>query len=304
MAVINNTNLKAIDVGFQQNFQDGLSEIEPQWQRFATEVPSTSHSNTYGWLGEMPELREWIGDRVLKDIATHDYTIKNRDFESTISVKANDIEDDNLGVYKPLASAHGRSAGMHTDKLVFAALKGGTSSLCYDGQNFFDTDHPVYPNHDGTGTPEAVSNYDAGASGNTNPTWFLLDCSQVVKPIIYQNRKNPELKAMINPDDEVVFTRNVYRWGAHKRGDAGYGFWQMAHASKLELNAENLIAAIAKMEEREADGGTALDIKPTLLIVPPSLKAKAKELVMAEKINGSTNILKGELEVLSTARVK
>lgn len=299
MAVINNATLKAIDVGFQHKFKDGLASVKPEWQHIATEVPSNSHSEVYGWIGEMPNMREWVGERVLNDIMSHDYTIKNKDFESTISVKRTDIEDDNFGVFGTVAQAHGESAGRHTDQLAFGALKAGTSELCYDGQSFFDTDHPVNTKHDGTGTVETVSNFDDG----TNATWYLLDTSRVLKPIIYQNRKNPELTAMTKLDDESVFMRNVYRWGAYKRGNSGYGFWQMAHASKLELTPRNLNAAVAKMKSRKGDGGRELDIKPTIIVVPPALEAVAKMLVMADEINGTTNINKGTLRVLATSRV-
>lgn len=54
-----------------------------------------------------------------------------------------DIETDNLGIYTPLFTEMGRSTGEEWDMMVFAALKNGFSALCYDGQNFFDTDHPV-----------------------------------------------------------------------------------------------------------------------------------------------------------------
>ncbi len=80
--------------------------------------------------------------------------------------------------------------------------------------------------------------------------------------------------------------------------------WQMAHCSKQELTEENLNAAIAKMQSRKADGGRLLDISPTLLIVPPSLRATALKLVKADTMsNGQTNINKDVVDVLSTSRV-
>ncbi|MEX6732518.1 Mu-like prophage major head subunit gpT family protein [Pseudomonas aeruginosa] len=46
-------------------------------------IPSTTASNTYGWLGQFPKLREWIGQRVIKDMAAQGYQITNKLFEST-----------------------------------------------------------------------------------------------------------------------------------------------------------------------------------------------------------------------------
>ena len=37
-------------------------------------------------------------------------------------------------------------------------ISGGFTNLCYDGQPFFNTNHPVYPNTDGTGDAVDVSN--------------------------------------------------------------------------------------------------------------------------------------------------
>ena len=47
--------------------------------------------------------------------------------------------------------------------LIFQAYPAGFSSLCYDDQYFFDTDHPVFPNADGTGAPTTWSNFTTGA---------------------------------------------------------------------------------------------------------------------------------------------
>ena len=41
--------------------------------------------------------------------------------------------------------------------------------------------------------------------------WFLLDTSRALKPIIFQDRKSPELIAMTKIDDEAVFTRKEFR---------------------------------------------------------------------------------------------
>ncbi len=300
MAVISNANLSVLNTGFKKLFQDGLTSLESQYQQIATTVPSSTASNTYGWLGEMPGMREWVGERTIKNVSSHDYAIKNELWEDTIGVKRTDIEDDNIGIYTPLFTALGQAAGRHPDDLVFGALKNGDKHNCYDGQFFFDTDHPIYANHDGTGDVTTVSNFDDGDGAG----WYLLDVKQSLKPLIFQVRKKVEMTAMTKLDDESVFMRDEFRWGARARHNVGYGFWQMAHKSKLPLTAENLNNAIAKMQERKADGGRLLNINPTLLIVPPSLRAKALELVKADRLaNGQTNINKDVVDVLSTARV-
>lgn len=285
MAIITPALLSGLRVGFSKAFQDALTNTPTDWEKVATRVPSSSASNTYGWLGQFPALREWVGDRVLKDMAAQAYQVQNKLYEGTVAVKRTDIEDDNVGVYTPLFSEMGRAAKAHADQLVFGLLAAGETTTCYDGQNFFDTDHPVYPNVDGTGTPTLVSNLQAG----TGPAWYLLDTSRALKPLIFQERTTPELEAMTATNDEVVFTSDTYRYGVRYRCNAGFGFWQLAYKSKAALDADNFNAAMAAMMQTKADGGRPMGVKPTTLVVPPSLRADAMALIEAQLTTGGAS---------------
>ena len=156
---ITTANLEALRVGYKTNFQSGLGMAKPQYTSVATTVPSSTKENTYGWLGKFPKIREWLGDRVIHNLMEHDYAIKNKSFELTIGVDRDDIKDDNLGIYKPLFEEMGMSAAAHPDELVFPLLKNGFATECYDGQNFFDTDHPVL---DENGDETSIANTDGG----------------------------------------------------------------------------------------------------------------------------------------------
>lgn len=282
MVIITPALITSLRTGFSKAFQDALVATPTDWETVATRVPSSNTSNTYGWLNQFPKLREWVGDRVVKDMAAAGYQITNKLFEATVAVKRTDIEDDNVGVYTPLFAEMGRAAKAHADELVFGLLAAGESTLCYDGQNFFDTDHPVYPNVDGTGTATTVSNLQAG----TGPAWYLLDNSRALKPLIFQERTTPELEAMTASNDEGVFTRDEYRYGIRYRCNAGFGFWQMAYKSKAALTEANFNAAMAAMMQIQADGGRPLGVKPTHLVVPPQLRADALKLVESQLVGG------------------
>ncbi|MGC6965476.1 Mu-like prophage major head subunit gpT family protein, partial [Pseudomonas aeruginosa] len=278
MAIITPALISALKTSFQKHFQDALATAPSTYLQVATVIPSTTASNTYGWLGQFPKLREWIGQRVIKDMAAQGYQITNKLFESTVGVKRTDIEDDNLGVYGPLMQEMGRAAGAHPDELVFALLKAGNANLCYDGQNFFDTDHPVYPNVDGTGTATTVSNLFAPAA-DPGAAWYLLDTSRSLKPLIYQERMKPSFTSMTKEDDEQVFMADEYRYGVRSRCNVGFGFWQLAAMSTEELNQVNFEKVYDAMRNQKADGGRPLDIRPNLLVVPTTLRSKAKEVV-------------------------
>lgn len=293
--IINGSNLSALFVAFSAAFRGVLGQAPSQYATVATRVPSTTSSNEYGWLGQFPNMREWIGDRVINSLAAHGYAIRNRDFELTVGVRRNDIEDDNVGIYTPFFEELGRAAGAHPDQLAFGALKAGPQSLCYDGQNYFDTDHPVIGADGAMGTQ---ANWDNNG-GNGTP-WYLLDCSRALKPLIFQVRRAPNLVSKDKPTDDNVFDRAEYVYGVDGRWNVGYGFWQLAFGSRKTLDETNLIAAWTAMCERLGDHGRPLGIKPTHLVVPPGLEWAARKLVHATTLaNGADNVLKGMVEVIS-----
>jgi phage major head subunit gpT-like protein len=307
MAVLTPALLSALTIGFRKEYQTAFDAAMPevQYTKLSTVVPSSTKSNTYGWLGDFPDYREWIGDRVLKDMAAHGYAIENKDFEATVGVKRTDIDDDNLGIYAPMMAHMGQMSARFPDKLVFDLLKAGKTTLCYDGQNFFDTDHPVYPNVDGTGVPVTVSNMDIDTAARpNNPVWYLLDTRSVLKPIIFQSRKAPVFTAMTKLDDEAVFSSNLYRYGVDTRCNVGFGFWQQAYASNQPLTPDNFNAAYAAMMAVHGDGGKPLEIKPSVLITPPSLRGAALDIVGSERLaNGQTNTNKGVVELIVSGRL-
>lgn len=297
MAMITPALLQSLFTGFKKNFEDAKSEAPAQYTKIATVIKSTTKSNTYGWLGKFPNLRKWVGDRVIESMKAHGYQIVNEDFEATVGVDRNDIEDDELGIYAPMFAEMGRSAGIHPDELCFGLLGAGFTTPCYDGQYFFDTDHPVYPKADGTGTPVLTANVVVDAGYQEEP-WFLLDTSRALKPVIFQDRKSPQLIAMTKIDDEAVFTRKEFRYGVDCRDAAGFGFWQLAFANKRALTPDNLWDAYSKMREFQADGGRKLGVKATMLVVHPSLEKLATQMLERELSNSSSNELKGKLELV------
>ena len=292
--------LIALMTSYRKEYQAGQTMAEPKWNQVASRVGSSSRSNTYGWLGQFPTFREWVGDRVIKDMQAHGYEITNKLFESTVGVARTDIEDDNIGAYAMLFQEMGRAAGIHPDELVFTLLAAGGSTLCYDGQNFFDDEHPVYPNVDGTGAATLVANQDIPAT-DPGAAWYLLDVSRAIKPIIYQERIPADLQQMTKNDDEHVFTADEYRYGVRARSNVGFGFWQMAFKSQQPLNAANYAAARTAMMNFKADGGRPMGIRPTLLVVPPTLESSAFEVLKAERdAAGATNVYQNSADLLVT----
>lgn len=292
--IINRENLAALFQGFKLVFQQAFAGTASAWEQIATPVPSGASEEAYPWLGQSTQFREWIGERVYQNLKIHDYRIKNKPFENTVSVKRDDIEDDKYGVYSPLMSQLGQDAKEHPDLLIFELLKRGFGTACYDGQYFFDTDHPVGKE----GAIASVSNFQGG-SGRP---WFLLDTSRFIKPLILQKRRDYAFTALTDNESENVFKRNEYVYGADARLNVGYSLWQLAFASREPLDGRAFNDVYAQMQSIKGDHGRPLGIRPRLLLVAPQDRAIALEVVKAERsANGATNINRNVVDVLDTA---
>lgn len=77
------------------------------------------------------------------------------------------------------------------------------------------------------GTAEVV--VDARLTSDT--AWFLLDTTKPVKPFIFQERRAPVFVEQTGEDNDDVFMRGEFKFGAESRGNAGYGLWQLAYGS-------------------------------------------------------------------------
>lgn len=285
--IVNAANLQLLYKAFNTAFQNGFGSVTTYGARIATTVPSSTRENHYGWLGDVPGLRKWIGDRHVHGLKAHGYTLVNEPYELTIGVDRDDSDDDQYGVYTPRFQFMGESAAAHPDELIFALLSAGFTTACYDNQNFFDTDHPV-----GDGV---VSNTQAGGG---NP-WFLLDTRRALKPLIFQRRKDYTFQAMTDPNDEKVFIAKEFRYGIDARVNVGFGFWQMAFGSKDTLDASNFESAYQAMMGFKKDNGQPLGVMPDLLVCGPSSRAAAKKVVeQAHLAGGEDNINYKAVELL------
>ncbi|WP_288960522.1 Mu-like prophage major head subunit gpT family protein [uncultured Sulfitobacter sp.] len=290
--LINENNLDLVFKAFNSVYSDAYLEADTHWDKIAMTIPSSAAEEQYGWIGQFPHLREWIGPRVVHAFKAHGFTIQNKRFESTLAVPRTAIADDRFGVFKPAFSEMGRVAKTHPEELVMGLLKSGFETACFDGQNFFDADHPVT---DKNGDVATVSNMQAGSG----PAWYLLDTSRGVRPIIFQEREAYKFTAMTRDGDYNVFMHDEYMYGVQARVNAGFGLWQLAFGSKADLTAANYAAARASMMDFRADGGRILGVSPKMLVVPPSLEEAALHLINTDTNDGGgSNPWRGTVEVV------
>lgn len=295
--IINPQNLRAIYTAFNTLFTQAFDGQKPTYEKIATVVPSTTESETYAWIGDIPGMREWVGDREIQNLTGSDYTIKNKDFELTVGVDRNAIEDDKFGLYRPSIQMLGESAAMHPDELIFELLKDGFTEKCFDGEAFFSASHKigektvsnkgtakltldayvaarsaimsltnskgralglvpnllvVPPALEGVARSITQSDFINGSTNTMKGTaealvvpqlagkdaaWYLLCTTRPIKPLIYQQRKKAKFVSKTAENDDNVFFQKTYLYGADSRGNAGFGFWQMAYGSDGSANA-------------------------------------------------------------------
>ena len=127
------------------------------YKTLCIEVPSTKAQETYAWLGQLPKMREWLSERTILGLSEHSFSIINKDFESTIRVDRNALEDEQYGQFKVLAGLMGQEARRYYDEYLMGVIE--ANGLAYDGQNFFDTDHSEGVSGSQSNAPAAASGY-------------------------------------------------------------------------------------------------------------------------------------------------
>lgn len=297
--LVNRDSLSSLFTGLKTIFNNALKAQAGDWQKTAMEVPSTAAGEDYAWLSRFPRMRKWLGDKVVRNLEAGKYYKANEDWETTISVKRNDIEDDRLGLYNNQAMQAGESAAELHDIIVDDLKNNAFTQTCMDGQYFYDTDHlvagasvsnklavalsaatpaaaaasygaartAIMSFKDEEGMPlrlipnvlevppalEAIGRklcesdklddnspnpYKGTATLLVNPgltsatAWFLHVTSKAsIKPFIVQMRKAPVFVSQVSAENDDVFMRGEFKYGAEARATGLYGYWQLSVGS-------------------------------------------------------------------------
>ncbi|MDC7125771.1 MAG: Mu-like prophage major head subunit gpT family protein [Spirochaetales bacterium] len=247
-------------------------------------APSTGASEDYAWLGDVPGVREWIGDKALKGLKDYDYSIKNKDWYDGFAIDRNELEDEKIAGIMPRVKMLAQTVAKWPSELILDLIVNGTTNKAYDGNAFFanrdDNDNLLA----GSGVTAALIKTDitkartammkytsdqdrvmgllmdtilcppeleetflevctsvagedtarpaarwikniivAPELSDTND-WYGFAAGSPLKPFIFQDRKG--VSTVI---DETQVKRNrKIDYSAEMRGNAGYGFYQMA----------------------------------------------------------------------------
>lgn len=161
------STLAALKTRLHRDFQaalTGASPVHSQRLGLYSEMQSDTESNTYDWLASMAGMREWLGPRIVESFKERSFQIVNKHFEKTLEVNIDKLEDSPMTAISDAAarlSVLMEGARKLDDDLLFnpsstamggisGLLAAGATTLCYDGQYFFDTDHPTDLDASGT----------------------------------------------------------------------------------------------------------------------------------------------------------
>ncbi|MCM1258428.1 MAG: Mu-like prophage major head subunit gpT family protein [Roseburia sp.] len=214
--IVNQASLRGLNVSYSTAYNKAFEDTKTNYEKIATTVPSTTAETSYKWLGQMPQMREWIGGREIQKMSGYGYSIKNKKFEMTVSVPRDDIEDDQYGVYTPMFSHMGEAAAQHPNTLCFDALKAGFKEKCYDGKAFFAANHPS-----GEGGRTLVSNlshkkldadsYMEGRTAIMSITGDKGKSLNLVPNLLVVSPANEMAARMILEADQINGTTNVLK---------------------------------------------------------------------------------------------
>ena len=123
---------------FNAYLQKGLGGGWTEWTKFCSVINSGTLIEKYPMTVISGGMREWIGERVINEIAGKLFEVVNKDYEHTEGVSRNDIEDDTIGLYSPVFEAMGVNAANLWGMLA-------TEALCNpgnwaDGAAFYKSD--------------------------------------------------------------------------------------------------------------------------------------------------------------------
>lgn len=125
------------------NFYNRLNQESGSGWTNAISFKSTSDqaSEEYGWLGQVPVLREMVGGRQAKGLIDHSFVLRNVHYEASIDILKVWIDRDKTGQVNARINDLADRANSHWASLSSQLILDGPSNVCYDGQFFFDTDH-------------------------------------------------------------------------------------------------------------------------------------------------------------------
>lgn len=162
--IVSNATLAALRVNFSALFQSAYSVAPSFYDQLATTIPQTTGVGVHGFASRAPKMRKWVGERQPANLKEYSAVIVSDNYEASLEIDRNDLEDDNLGDIRPKIEELALQAKNHPNQLLKTAIQAGTATAGFDGANFFSNAHPISGTNQSnnfTSTALSVANYQA-----------------------------------------------------------------------------------------------------------------------------------------------
>lgn len=143
MAVVTSDLIYLTSAGIKTNFEAAYLEAQENadWAVIAEEMPTTLPIQNYAWLGRGAVMKKFTDEVEAQSVLEHDYTLADIIYKGNLEVQRKSLEDDQYALIMKRASNLGQEPTRHWNELAYLGLPLGFSTICYDGQFFFNNSH-------------------------------------------------------------------------------------------------------------------------------------------------------------------
>lgn len=130
--------LKALTAkGIRRDLLARIDEIPELWKPHVTELGSNTAVEPFGWAGAVPQPREMVDGRRIKELRSFTYDIKNKTYELSVLIPREWLEDDQTGSIRMRIGEMATAWKAYKPFLFANMLENGGSRNAYDGNTFF-----------------------------------------------------------------------------------------------------------------------------------------------------------------------
>lgn len=200
--------------GLMGGFYDAMDSGSTWATRVGVVIPSNQSIETYRWLGLPPQMRQWLNARQVKGLPIRSHTIENQEYEATLGVDRNDMRFDKTGQLGIRFAELGQRTLSHWEKISTDLIE--LDGLCYDGQNFFDTDHSMGGDNTSTYNNDLTSTEVAALNVTTAAAPTAAEMKDIIIGMVsyqytYKDNANEPYNASAR---KFILMVNPTMWGA------------------------------------------------------------------------------------------